>query len=229
MPASRSATRRSALAIGLAFGAGRALPVICLAPFAGGDRGGAVTAAMCERPGDPARAAPRRRRRARPRARSRSEPRERAGPHARAAPRELFAGSAYDPTAAGGLIAWQRPDGAALLLRGGADGLPGSASRRSAAGRIAWRDGDAIVVADAATLEPRDATRRPAPGVLALSGTLLAWRTRDAAGTDRIWAVAPAGAPRAVPRRCPLPTSWAGRRCSATGCCATSPGRPAAA
>jgi hypothetical protein len=38
------------LAIGLAFGAGRALPVICLAPFAGTDRGGAITAAMCERP-----------------------------------------------------------------------------------------------------------------------------------------------------------------------------------
>jgi hypothetical protein len=38
------------LAIGLAFGAGRALPVICLAPFAGTERGGAITAAMCERP-----------------------------------------------------------------------------------------------------------------------------------------------------------------------------------
>jgi hypothetical protein len=38
------------LAIGLAFGAGRALPVICLAPFAGTDRGAAITAAMCERP-----------------------------------------------------------------------------------------------------------------------------------------------------------------------------------
>ena len=38
------------LAIGLAFGAGRALPVICLAPFAGTDGGGAVAAAMCERP-----------------------------------------------------------------------------------------------------------------------------------------------------------------------------------
>jgi hypothetical protein len=38
------------LAIGLAFGTGRALPVICLAPFAGTDRGGAITAAMCERP-----------------------------------------------------------------------------------------------------------------------------------------------------------------------------------
>jgi hypothetical protein len=38
------------LAIGLAFGAGRALPVVLLAPFAGSERGGAVTAAMCERP-----------------------------------------------------------------------------------------------------------------------------------------------------------------------------------
>jgi hypothetical protein len=38
------------LAMGLAFGTGRALPVIFLAPFAGTDRGGAITAAMCERP-----------------------------------------------------------------------------------------------------------------------------------------------------------------------------------
>jgi hypothetical protein len=38
------------LAIGVAFGAGRALPVACLAPFAATDRGGAITAAMCERP-----------------------------------------------------------------------------------------------------------------------------------------------------------------------------------
>jgi hypothetical protein len=38
------------LAIGLAFGAGRALPVIVLAPLAGTDRAAAITAAMCERP-----------------------------------------------------------------------------------------------------------------------------------------------------------------------------------
>jgi hypothetical protein len=38
------------LAIGLAFGAGRALPVIALAPFAATEHGGAITAAMCERP-----------------------------------------------------------------------------------------------------------------------------------------------------------------------------------
>ena len=36
--------------LGLAFGAGRALPVIALAPIAGGDRGTAAHAAMAERP-----------------------------------------------------------------------------------------------------------------------------------------------------------------------------------
>ena len=38
------------LAMGVAFGAGRALPVAALAPFAATDRGAAITAAMCERP-----------------------------------------------------------------------------------------------------------------------------------------------------------------------------------
>ena len=38
------------LAMGLAFGAGRALPVIALAPAAGTRRGAAVTAAMLQRP-----------------------------------------------------------------------------------------------------------------------------------------------------------------------------------
>jgi hypothetical protein len=37
-------------AIGLAFGTGRALPVVLLAPVAGSARGGVITAAMCERP-----------------------------------------------------------------------------------------------------------------------------------------------------------------------------------
>jgi hypothetical protein len=38
------------VAMGVAFGAGRALPVACLAPFAGTQRGTAITGAMCERP-----------------------------------------------------------------------------------------------------------------------------------------------------------------------------------
>ena len=39
------------VAIGLAFGTGRALPVVALAPRAHAPRASAVTAAMCERPG----------------------------------------------------------------------------------------------------------------------------------------------------------------------------------
>ncbi len=110
-------------------------------------------------------------------------------------PAELFAGSAYDPTAAGGLVAWQRPNGVALILRGGSyEGLPGTHPALGG-GRIAWREGDAIVVAEAATLNRLERHAAPGAGVLALSDSLLAWRARDAAGTDRIWTVAPGGEP----------------------------------
>ena len=96
---------------------------------------------------------------------------------------ELFAGGAYDPTAAGELIAWQRPNGQALLLRGSSyEGLPGTHPALGG-GRIAWREGDAIVVASAATLARLERHEAPGAGVLALSDSLLAWRTRDAAGT----------------------------------------------
>jgi hypothetical protein len=99
----------------------------------------------------------------------------------------LFAGSAYDPTAAGGLVAWQRPNGSALLLRGGkASGLPGSHPALGG-GRIAWRDGDDVTIADAATLDRIARHTAPGAGSLAVSGALLGWRTRDDAGTDRVW------------------------------------------
>lgn len=112
----------------------------------------------------------------------------------------LFAGSAYDPSAAGGLVAWQRPDGVALIARGDAtDALPGSHPALGGS-RVAWRDGGQVVIADAATLAPLERLAAPDAGVLALSDTLLAWRTRDAAGTDRLWVrpLAPAGEPRVV-------------------------------
>jgi hypothetical protein len=98
-----------------------------------------------------------------------------------------FAGSAYDPSAAGARIAWQRPGGEALILRDGTiQALPGG---HPALGgdRVAWIEGDAIAIADAATSTPRE--RRAAPGAdaLALSQERLAWRTRDAVGSDRLW------------------------------------------
>ena len=109
---------------------------------------------------------------------------------------KLFAGSAYDPTAASGAIAWQRPDGTALLRRNGADGaLPGT-SPALGGGRIAWREGAAIVVADAATLARLERHDAPGADVVAVTDSLLAWRTRDAGGTDRIWVVLPGAAPR---------------------------------
>jgi hypothetical protein len=109
----------------------------------------------------------------------------------------LFAGRAYDPTAAGGLVAWQRPDGSALLLRDGdTRGLPG---RNPALGgaRIAWREGDEVTIAAAATLERIDRIDAPGAGSLAVSDALLAWRTRNDEGTDRIW-VSDGGDPRLV-------------------------------
>ena len=66
------------LLVGLGFGVGRTLPVVLLAPLAGTERGADAHAAMAERPGDPARAARRRRRRA-GRLRRRAVGRARAG------------------------------------------------------------------------------------------------------------------------------------------------------
>jgi hypothetical protein len=109
---------------------------------------------------------------------------------------KLFAGSAYDPTAADGMVAWQRPAGVALLRRDGDDRtLPGTHPALGG-GRIAWREGDAVVVADAGSLGRRERRAAPGAGVLAVSESLLAWRARDALGTDRIFVAADREEPR---------------------------------
>jgi hypothetical protein len=99
----------------------------------------------------------------------------------------LFAGSAYDPTAAGGRIAWQRPGGLALIRRGGGNAaLPGTHPALGGE-HVAWIAGEEIVIADAATSAPLARHAAPGAGVLALSATHLAWRARDPFGTDRLW------------------------------------------
>jgi len=116
----------------------------------------------------------------------------------------LFAGAAFDPTAAGGAVAWQRPNGSALLLRGGkTEGLPGTHPALGGS-RIAWRDGDRITIADAATLGRRTRVEAPRAGALAVSDAALAWRTRDGVGTDRLW-VRSGGEPRLL-LESPAPT-----------------------
>jgi hypothetical protein len=102
---------------------------------------------------------------------------------------EVFAGAAYDPAATdGGLLAWQRPSGVALLARdGGAVGLPGR-NPAVAPGLVAWRDGERLWVADAASLQPLAGYDAPGAGVFALSSGWIAWRTRSGAGADQLWA-----------------------------------------
>ena len=173
------------LGVGLAFGA---------RPRAARGRAGAARARRdrghVRAPGDPARPAPRRCRRAR---RGGARPGDRGAREAPARPGpreagELYAGDAYDPAAGAGLLAWQRPGGIALLRRDGADStLPG---RHPALGGsvLAWLDGDAAVIADAATGALRD--RLPAPGAQAIgvSDQILAWRAPDVEGRDVLWA-----------------------------------------
>ena len=118
----------------------------------------------------------------------------------------LLAGSAYDPTAAGGLVAWQRPNGVALVARGGGtEPVPGGHPALSG-GRIAWIDGNMTVIADAQSFGDRDRMATPGAGVIALSDTVLAWRARDGAGTDRLWARPLGGGEPALLLESPAPT-----------------------
>jgi hypothetical protein len=115
----------------------------------------------------------------------------------------LLAAGAYDPTAAGAQLAWQQADGNAVILRdGGVQALPGS---HPALGgdRVAWRTDGQVTIADAATSAPLERHPVPDAGALALGDGLLAWRTRDAAGRDRLWVLGPAGEGRLLAEAAP--------------------------
>ncbi len=159
-------TPATGVAVGLAFGAGRAVPVAILATQADGaaaiaerpdvlrDLRGAVAVALFAAAAVLA-VAP---------------------PAARAAT-AVLAYNASDPSASAGAVAWNVPGGAGQLRR--ADGavvaLPGSHPALSGI-TIAWIAGDAITVADVATLVPIATIPAPGADALALSGTDVAWR-----------------------------------------------------
>jgi hypothetical protein len=108
----------------------------------------------------------------------------------------VLAEGAYDPTASAGRLAWQRADGSAVILRDGAvQPLPGT---HPALGgdRLAWREDGDIAIAAADNSAPLERHAAPGAGALALGDGLLAWRTRDAAGSDRLWVLGPGGAPQ---------------------------------
>jgi hypothetical protein len=105
---------------------------------------------------------------------------------ATAPPATLYVGSAYDPTAGSGIIAWQRPGGIALQRRDENTSAAPGQHPALGGGRIAWLEGERAVIADAGDGTIRARLAAPGAGVLAISDALLAWRARGADGIDRI-------------------------------------------
>jgi hypothetical protein len=157
--------------MGLAFGAGRALPVIALAPIAETDRGNAAHAAMAERP-----AILRGLRAADAVALAACAVAMTAVAPASAA--TLVATAASGPSAEGALLAFQRPGpgGVGYLVRPDATvGLPGR-DPALGAGLVGWRDAQSqIVLARPDSLTPVASYAAPGAGPFAFSDRWVVW------------------------------------------------------
>ncbi len=177
-------------AIGLAFGAGRALPVLWMAPSLRGGHGARRLDEMA------------------------SEPRlwlglrrldalglalcalALAGASASAAPLDNAPlASATDPSAAGGELAWQSLGGAGALrnVAGVVVALPGGHPALGGS-NIAWSGADSITVADRTTLAAKLTIAATGVNALAVSDAWLVYRWQDAAGVERLIGV-PLSAP----------------------------------
>ena len=193
------------VAAGVAFGLGRALPIVGLAPALERPLGMRVADAMAERPGllrgmrlvdalalvgvglalAPATAL--------------------------AATPQQVARPALDPTSAGADLAWES-NGAGVLRRAGRDtALPGRAPALGG-DNLAYRDEDRVTVADRASLAPEEVLELPGADKLAVSARWLAWREVTDAG-DRVYAL-------------PLPVGGATPRLIASTSAPAQIGRP---
>jgi hypothetical protein len=181
------------IALGVAFGLGRALPIVVLAPLCERESGIRAMTAMSERPGL-LRAA-------------------RAGgaalllcalaftgSAARAQAPTVAAGGATDPTvSADGTLAWQVPGGPGRALRGGTlENLPGTHPAFGGS----WL---AYVVSDTVTLDnlvdgSQKSVLAPAADALAVSDRWLAWRAADPERIVTFDLQNPAAQPRNVAR-----------------------------
>jgi hypothetical protein len=157
--------------MGLAFGAGRALPVLALAPLAEGERGARLTELMAERPRI-----------------------LRGARFANAAALAAFAlllgtgtasaarrvaSSAADPSVANGGLAFQRPGGNGMLQVGRIFGALSGHNPSLAGYLVAWREGELVRIADRRNFFVVLLQRR-IPGLqkIAISGRWLAYRRR---------------------------------------------------
>jgi hypothetical protein len=180
------------LLIGLGFGAGRALPVVVLAPLATTEAGVRAHAAMAERP-----LILRALRGADAVALAACAAALWAAP-AQAA--SVFASPATDPSVDGSLVAFQQPGAGGVLARPGArDAAPGP---HPAVGgrRLAWTDGRTVEVR--APANPAYVVSLAAPGAdaVAVAAGWVAWRAR-AGNVDVLFA---SPLPPAVPAPRPV-------------------------
>ena len=161
------------VAVGVAFGVGRALPVVLVAPFSRSRLGVRVVATMAERPAI-----------------------LRAFRVADAFALLVAAvllvvstagaatrlGDGTDPSAAGGLVTWTTVTGG-VEMREGQSGTTAVPAHASVGGSlIAWRDGDLVHVAHAADMAPVLDVTVPGVDALAVSDTWLVTRARSNGG-----------------------------------------------
>jgi hypothetical protein len=188
------------LLVGLAFGAGRALPIVALAPVADAPAGVRATELMAERPGilrgfrvaDAVALA----------LAAVALSAESAGA---ATPRAIAAGQSADPSVSGTTLAYRVPGGQATVLtaRAAPEGL-GAERAAVGGGRVALVEGDTIRVRDLAGRAPDVVVPAPGADQVAVSATWLAWRRAGPNG-DEILAAALAGGPVAQQTYLPRP------------------------
>ncbi len=167
------------LLVGLAFGAGRALPVIALAPRAGSPAGLRAAELMAERP-----SILRSLRLADALALAVCAAALGAGPASAAS---VLTPNGHDPSVGASALAWDSPEGAVLLRRGVELPLPG-AHPALGGSLLAWAQGDLVRIVRAADLAPVLDVPVARVDAVAISPRWLVYRTRSASGRDRLTA-----------------------------------------
>jgi len=187
------------LLVGLAFGAGRALPIVALAPLADAPAGLRATELMAERPGilRGFRAADALALAVCALALTTES--------AVAATTEAVPGQSADPSVSGGLLVYRVP-GDLAYLRSAPDAVAGLGTERAAAGsgRLARVVGDEIRIATIGSDAPEVVVPAPGADQVAVSDEWVAWR-RPSPGGDAIDAAPLAGGPVATRATIPAP------------------------
>jgi hypothetical protein len=167
------------VAVGLAFAAGRIVPVVTLAPLQETERGLRLAGAMGDSPGV-LRAL---RATGAVALGAAAAVLALGGAPAAAATTPVLTTLGTDPSADGDTVAWQFPGGGpGILQRPGASGvgLPGTDPALGPQ-TVVWREGAELVVADQATLAPLLRVAAPGAEEPAVSARWLVWRARDGA------------------------------------------------